>query len=155
RRTTILVPSGETSAWLASERNGVRPAPPEPTIESPPADESSKMMWEPSAVHTGRSSSPQPPPTAMRSPRAPTPTSSLPDAVVLNAIFEPSGLHDGAPASPDSWENCVWFDPSAFIVNTWGLPFRSLVKAIFRPSGDQLGSSSSLPGLVSGVTVTW
>ena len=53
RRTRIFVPSGDTSGWAASLRNGARPAPVAPTLESPPVELSSKMTLAPSPVKTG------------------------------------------------------------------------------------------------------
>ena len=45
----------------------------------------------------------------------------------------------------------VWSEPSAFMTQMSRSPSRLLVKAIFVPSGDQLGYASSAEFLVSGL----
>ena len=45
--------------------------------------------------------------------------------------------------------NWVWPLPSAFMTQTCRRPVRSLMNAIFVPSGDQAGSASSAADVVS------
>ena len=59
--------------------------------------------------------------------------------------WDTAGFESGA----GSFVSCVCPLPSAFMMKISGLPVRSLVKAIFEPSPDQLGKPLNLPWVVS------
>ena len=60
------------------------------------------------------------------------------------AIRVPSGDQAGSSTPENGVGTATGFPPSASIIQSDGMPVRSLTKAILVPSGDQVGSLSQL-----------
>src|SRR5439155_23870014 len=69
---------------------------------------------------------------------------------LVNSRFLPSGEKSTPPASVEMRVTGAAAPPSAFMIQTWGEPLRSEMKAMRLESGDQRAHSLDSPALVSG-----